>query len=152
MRSRARTSAHSSALSVGASRVIRSRTGSSAATPATLSGHPSTRPLWENSHGPSWNGAAADSVTGMPTVAERTAARTAPEDVAAASNGSDGSLHSGRADRYTTGTGNQPSPKPSALMVPPPRMSRGAHDWWARPCGASNSSRDSGTGGPRYAR
>ena len=40
--------------------------------------------MWLNNQRPSPNGAAAGSVTGMPTVAERAAASTPPERVAAA--------------------------------------------------------------------
>ena len=55
--------------------------------------------MWLNSHGPSANGAAAVSITGMPTVAERTAASTPPETVWAASAGSAASDQSGAALR-----------------------------------------------------
>jgi hypothetical protein len=89
----------------------------------------------------------------MPTVAERTAASTAPDRVCAASAGSAASDQSGAALRYRTGSapspGYQATPKPSALTVPPPRMSRGAQAWWARACGASKSNCASGTGVPR---
>ncbi|SBT42444.1 hypothetical protein GA0070621_1513 [Micromonospora narathiwatensis] len=98
-RSRCRTSAQSSAASVGASSVSRSRTGSPAASGTTVSGQPRTTPLWLNNQRPSANGAAAVSCTGMPTVADRTAASTAPATVTAASSGRVVSLHSGRARR-----------------------------------------------------
>src|SRR6266498_4080252 len=152
-RSRSRTSAHNSAESVGASRVTRSVTGSRSASPATESGQPTTSPLWLNNHRSSVNGGVAVSTTGMRAVADRTAARIAPAIVTAASAGRSGSVHIGRARRYRTGvvapSGYQPTPKPSALMVPPPRMSFGAHDWCTRACGGSNSKRDNGIGGPR---
>jgi hypothetical protein len=55
--------------------------------------------LWLNSHGPWANGAAAVSVTGIPTVADRTAASTAPDRVAPASALNEGSDQMGRALR-----------------------------------------------------
>jgi hypothetical protein len=155
-RRRTRISAHSSALSVGASRVSRSRGGIRQARAAALSGQPTILPLWLNSQRSKRNGAAADSVTGMPTVAERTAASTALECVAEANAGRSASVHSGRHRRYRSGfeafKGNQPTPKPSALMVPPPRMSWGAHACRESECGDVNSRSASGIGGPRYAR
>jgi hypothetical protein len=110
--------------------------------------------LWLNSHRPSVNGAAAVSITGMPRVAARAAASTADDRVAAARAGSDASAHIGQARRYRTAgpvgpSGYQPTPNPSAFIVPPRRMSRGAHVWWASECGGSYSSADNGTGGPR---
>jgi hypothetical protein len=152
-RSRSRISAHTSAESVGASSVSRSRTGSRPAGPAIVSGQPRTTPLWLNSHGPSANGAAAVATTGMPTVADRTAASAAPATVDAARAGSDASVQIGWPPRWRTGGpppgGYHATPNPSALIVPPPRMSRGAQAWRARACGGSNSSRVSGTGVPR---
>jgi hypothetical protein len=62
-------------------------------------GQPATTPLWLNSQGPSPNGAAAVSTTGMPAVALRTAASTAPARVTRASAGSVASLHRGVARR-----------------------------------------------------
>ncbi len=64
-----------------------------------MSGQPRIRPLWLNSQRPSANGAAAVSVTGMPTVAERTAASSAPVRVAAASPANEVSDQIGRALR-----------------------------------------------------
>ncbi|SCL56411.1 hypothetical protein GA0070617_3233 [Micromonospora yangpuensis] len=98
-RSRCRTSAQSRAASVGASSVSRSVTGRSPANPATESGHPRTTPLWLNNQGPSANGAAAVSSTGMPTVADRTAASTPPAVVTAANSANVVSVQNGCARR-----------------------------------------------------
>jgi hypothetical protein len=51
--------------------------------------------LWLNSQRPSAKGAAASALTGMPTVAERTAASNAPARVLAATAANDASVHSG---------------------------------------------------------
>jgi hypothetical protein len=64
--------------------VSRSGTGSRAASGATECGQPRTTPLWLNSQRPSAKGAAAVSVTGIPAVADRTAASTPPDRVPAA--------------------------------------------------------------------
>ncbi len=152
-RSRCRASAHSRAESVGASRLSSSVTGRVAASPASESGQPATTPLWLNSHGPSVNGAHAVSTTGMPIVPERTAASTAPEEITRASRGRSASAQIGTVRRYRAGSGwpgaYQPTPKPSALMVPPPRMSAGAQDWRSSECGWFSSRSARGTGGPR---
>ena len=58
-------------------------------------GQPVTNPLWLNSQCPSVNGAHAVLTTGMPTVADRTAANTAPDSVATASARNELSVHSG---------------------------------------------------------
>jgi len=44
---------------------------------------------------------------------------------------------------------SQPIPKPSALMVPPPRMSLGAHPWCSSECGSCRRQPANETGGPR---
>ena len=74
-------------------------TGSAAASAATDDGQPRTTPLWLNRKRPSANGAAAAAVTGMPTVAERTAASTAAEVVARARSANTASDQSGAALR-----------------------------------------------------
>ena len=51
------------------------------------------------------NGAAALSSAGIPSVAERTAASTAPDVSTGATDAKDVSLHSGRAERQRTGFG-----------------------------------------------
>ena len=84
---------------MGASSVSRSVTGSPAAEPATAAGQPRTTPLWLNSQRPSANGAAAVEVTGMPGVAERTAASTPVAEVTAASAANPVSAQSGRSLR-----------------------------------------------------
>src|SRR6185437_7422674 len=93
-------------------------------------GQPFSSPLWLNSQGPAPKGAAAASPSAVPSVAERTAARTAPERVTRARSGSVRSPQIGTARRYLAGTGSppayQPIPKPSAFTVPC-RCSRGAH-------------------------
>ena len=150
---RCRSSAHSSAASVGASSVSSASTGSVDARSATDDGQPRTTPLWLNSHRSHANGAEAVSTTGMPTVAERTAASTAPEVISAASRGSAVSVHIGTARRSSAGSGEdpvyQPMPKPSAFTVPPPRMSRGAHDWRSSECAGVSSRSASRIGSPR---
>jgi hypothetical protein len=86
--------------------------------------------LWLNSHLPVLKGAQAASIMGIPTVAERTAASTAPLRTSVASAANVASVHNGTARRYRIGvmapSGYQPAPKPSALIVPLPRMSTGA--------------------------
>jgi hypothetical protein len=159
------TSAHSSAESVSASRDVSSTGGS----PAGLSPFPwgagavtdsgdrqacqSRRtPLWLNSQVSVPNGAAAAAPCAVPGVAERTAARTAPDRVTRAMSGSDGSFQMGMSRRYLAGTGSpsayQPTPNPSAFTVPC-RCRRGAHDCRYRPCGGSRSSSRRDLGGPR---
>ena len=68
------------------------------------------------------NGAAALSSRGMPTVAERTAASTAPELSTGETDANDASPHSGRADRQRTGAARSgaknPTPQPSAFSSP----------------------------------
>jgi hypothetical protein len=95
-----------------------------------LSGHPATLPLWLNSQRPVPKGAQAVSAMGIPTVAERTAASTAPLRTSVASAANVASVQNGTARRYRIGvaapSGYQPAPNPSALIVPPPRMSSGA--------------------------
>jgi hypothetical protein len=108
--------------------------------------------LWLNNQGPEANGAAADSPGAVPAVAERTAARTAPDLVTRARSGSDESPQIGIPRRYRAGTGSpsayQPTPNPSAFTVPY-RCIRGAHDCRYSPYGGSMSTDRSGTGGPR---
>src|SRR5581483_10020404 len=55
----------------------------------------STIPLCESSHSPSVNGADADASTGMPALAERTAATTHSLRNTGATDANDASLHSG---------------------------------------------------------
>ena len=87
-------------------------------------------PLWLNNQRPVVNGAQAVSTTGMLTVADRTAASTAPLRTSRASARNVASVQIGTARRYRIGvvapSGYQPAPNPSALIVPPPRMSAGA--------------------------
>ena len=68
------------------------------------------------------NGLAAVSSGGIPTVAERTAATTAPEDSTGATEANDASLHSGLAERQRTGSrrpgAKNPTPHPSAFISP----------------------------------
>ena len=65
----------------------------------------STRPLCESSHRPSVNGATALSSSGMPTVADRTAASTQPDAATGATEANEASPQSGRADRQRAGSG-----------------------------------------------
>jgi len=60
--------------------------------------------LCDSSHRPSVNGAAALSSSGMPTVAERTAARTHPDSITGATEAKEASAQSGRADRQRAGS------------------------------------------------
>jgi hypothetical protein len=60
--------------------------------------------LCDSSHRPSENGAVAVSATGMPFVADRTAASTQVEDSTGATDANDASLHSGRSDRQRMGS------------------------------------------------
>src|SRR3954463_5357689 len=64
----------------------------------------STRPVCDSSHRPSVNGAAALSSSGMPTVAERTAARTHPDSITGATEAKEASAQSGRAARQRAGS------------------------------------------------
>ena len=64
----------------------------------------STLPLWESSQRPSVNGAAAVASAGIPTVAERTAASTAPERSTGATEAKETSVHSGLSERQRTGS------------------------------------------------
>ena len=64
----------------------------------------STTPLWESSQVPSVNGADAVSSAGMPTVAERTAASTAPEAMVGATERNEADDHSGRSERQRAGS------------------------------------------------
>ena len=77
----------------------RSVTGSAAASPATEAGQPRITPLWLNRKRPSANGAAASAVTGMPTVADRTATSAAGADVTRARSANAASDQSGPALR-----------------------------------------------------
>ena len=70
-----------------------------AASAAVAPGQPSSLPLWLNSHGPAAYGAAADSPWAVPSVAERTAASTAPLRVTRARSANDASPHIGTARR-----------------------------------------------------
>jgi hypothetical protein len=105
-------------------------TGNWLASAAMLPGQPVTMPLWLNSHRPLDNGEQAISVTGMPTVAERTAASTAPLCTAPASAANEVSAQIGIARRYRIGvvapSGYQPAPNPSALTTASQRISPGA--------------------------
>ncbi len=49
----------------------------------------STTPLWDSSHRPCRNGATAVSSSGMPAVADRTAASTHPDEITGASDAND---------------------------------------------------------------
>ena len=101
------------------------------------------------------NGAAALSSSGMPTVAERTAATTHPEETTGATEANDVSPHSGRADRHRAGpsrpSAQNPTPQPSALTVPY-RCRRGAHDCTSSDDGGSRTSEDTDRGRPSQAR
>ena len=119
----------------------------------TASGQPRTTPLWLNSHRPSANGAAALVVhrharpwPSAPRPAPRRPGSPPPDPAASGRSRSAGPAGSAP-DRPSPGY--QPTPKPSALIVPPPRMSRGAQDCRTSECGGSNSSSASVTGGPR---
>ena len=70
-----------------------------AASPAVASGQPSSVPLWLNSHGPAAYGAAAASTWAVPSVAERTAASSAPVLVTRTRSANDASPHIGTARR-----------------------------------------------------
>ena len=78
-------------------------TGSWLASAAMLAGQPVTIPLWLKSQRPAANGAQAMPVTGIPMVAERTAASTAPLRTAPANSANDGSFQIGMARRYRIG-------------------------------------------------
>jgi len=67
-----------------------------------LSGHPRTTPLWLNSHPSPANGAHAAVETGIPTVAERTAAIIDRVVIVGAMSRNEESVHIGRSRRYTT--------------------------------------------------
>jgi hypothetical protein len=79
-------------------------------------------PLCDSSHEPDWNGATAVSSSGIPALADRTAASTQVEEMTGATEAKDASLHKGLADRQRAGTGQpgakKPTPHPSALIVP----------------------------------
>ncbi len=88
-------------------------------------------------------------VTGIPVVAERTAASSAVPVVTRASAANESSDQIGDAVRYrrvAPGPGYQQTPKPSTFTVPPPRMSAGA--WCSNECGTSSTGDASVTGGP----
>ena len=73
---------------------------------------------------------AGTDLDGHPSVAERTAARTAPEPMWDNVSSTVGSDQIGEILRYRPCLPpfHHTAPNPSALMVPPPRISRGAHD------------------------
>lgn len=82
-----------------------------------------TTPLCENDQRPRAKGAAAVSSTGIPTVADRTAARIAFECTIGAKDFSEPSFQIGMIRRYRAGSGRislsyQAIPKPSALISP----------------------------------
>ena len=113
-----------------------------AASPATESGHPSTLPLWLNSQRPDTYGATAAVPRSVPSVAQRTAASTAPALVTRAMSAKDSSPQIGTGRRYRAGAGSsgayQPTPNPSAFTVPN-RCRRGAQACRYKPCGGSMS-------------
>jgi hypothetical protein len=65
--------------------------------------------LCDSSQRPDWNGAAAVSSTGIPAVAERTAASTQPDEITGATDAKDASPHSGRFDRQRAGSAREPA-------------------------------------------
>ena len=142
--SRSRAIAQSSAESVGASsRASAPGRGPRPVADATA-GQPATAPLWLNSHGPDRNGAAAACPPGIPTVADRTAASSAPradhpgqvgEGLVAPRSG----RPRGAAPAPATPSTYQPTPNPSAFTTPC-CWRRGAHDWRTSECGGSVSS------------
>src|SRR3989442_1665108 len=150
--SRCRISTHSRAESTRASSPSSESAGNVAASPAADRGHPSSTPLWLNSHGPDANGATEAVLSSVPAVAQRTAASSAPALVTRATSAKDSSPQMGTERRYLAGAGSpgayQPTPNPSAFTVPY-RCRRGAQDCVYRPCGGSMSTERSVTGGPR---
>lgn len=133
----------------------------SAAIEASTPRHSEIDPLWLKAHRPYVNGAQADRSTGIPTVADRTAANTAVDRICDSTSSTAGSVQIGAALRYRLTTGepasaapesgvcHQAAPNPSALMVPPPRISRGAHDCTRNECGPRVTNSPTGTGAPR---
>src|SRR5712691_4795581 len=146
--SRCRTSAHSRAESTRASNPSSESAGRVAASPAADRGHPSSTPLWLNSHGPDANGATEAVPRSVPAVAQRTAASSAPAVVTRATSAKDSSPQMGTERRYLAGSGSpgayQPTPNPSAFTVPY-RCRRGAQACVYRPCGGSMSTERSVT-------
>src|SRR5580692_1381592 len=131
-RSRSRTSAHRNAESTIASSDSRAAApmpvppaaGARSAIAAAAPGQPSSRPLWLNSQGPWPKGAAAASPSAVPAVAERTAARTAPDRVTRAMSGSDGSPQMGTDRRYRAEAGED---LPPDRVVPVPERGPAGH-------------------------
>ncbi len=120
-----------------------------------------TTPLWLNAHRPLVNGAQAARSMGMPTVAERIEPSTADERICGRTSSTAGSVQIGAALRYRlaisgspppsagSATRHQATPNPSALIVPPPRMSLGAHAWVRRECEPAVRISPTATAGPR---
>ena len=107
--------------------------------------------MWLNANRPSVNGAHASRLFGIPAVAERTAPNTADEVICASTSSSAGSVQTGAGLRYrlaVPSAAHHATPKPSALMVPPPRISRGAQACCRRLCSPPVTGSCTGTGVP----
>ncbi len=82
----------------------------------------SATPLCDSSHRLRPYGAVAVSSSGIPAVADRTAASTHEEATTRATDANEESVHSGRFDRQQAGSGcpaaKKPAPQPSAFMRP----------------------------------
>jgi len=110
--------------------------------------------LCDSSHRPRAKGAVAVSSSGIPAVADRTAASTHEEATTRATDANEESVHSGRFDRQQAGSGcpaaKKPAPQLSAFM----RLcacGRGTYDCTISPCPGSSKSSLSRRGGPSQA-
>lgn len=103
---------------------------------------------------PRANGAVAVSCSGIPAVADRTAASTQEEATTRATDANEASAHSGRFDRQRAGSGRPAAKKPAPQLSAFMRLcacGRGAYDCTISPCPGSSKSSLSRRGGPSQA-